>query len=246
MLDASRNAWRHICLFALLSCAVLAHGSGCRVAANGQNMQGVRLFQQGQYQSALQQFQKAATNDPTNADAYYNLASTYHRMGVQQNDRNLLAQAEELYERCLRYSGDHADCHRGLTVLLAETNRAELAEKHLRDWAIRSPLVADARIELARFYEELNKANRAEQFLLEAVGINPNSDRAWAALARIREQKGDLAQAMANYQRSLSLNPSQPQVAERLADLGRRATSGLNIVTRGTRTVDTGDNDPLR
>lgn len=208
-------------------------------------MQGVRLFQQGQYPAALQQFQKAATNDPTSADAYYNLAATYHRLGSQQQDRNLLAQAEELYERCLRYAGDHTDCHRGLTVLLSETNRAELAEKHLRDWAIRSPTIADARIELARFYEEYGKTDRAEQFLQEAVAINPNSARAWSALARIRELDGDLAQAMSNYQRSLSLNRSQPQVAERLADLGRRATSGLNIVTGNTRTVDSRGNEPV-
>ncbi|MGN6134959.1 MAG: tetratricopeptide repeat protein, partial [Aureliella sp.] len=57
---------------------VLSSTGGCRWASSGQNTLGVRLYQQGRYAEALQQFQVAQTTDPQNPDTYYNLASTYH------------------------------------------------------------------------------------------------------------------------------------------------------------------------
>ncbi|MCH5376199.1 MAG: tetratricopeptide repeat protein, partial [Planctomycetes bacterium] len=78
----------------LVSIVLLATASsGCKMAADGQNLQGVRLYQQGQYDAAMQNFQKALATDPDNPDAYYNVAATVHRMGVSSNDPNMLAQA---------------------------------------------------------------------------------------------------------------------------------------------------------
>ena len=63
----------------LLFTALLAILPGCQMAADGQNQQGVRLFQQGQFQPALQKFQQALATDPVNADAYYNMAASMHK-----------------------------------------------------------------------------------------------------------------------------------------------------------------------
>ncbi len=58
--------------------------SGCGMVSTGQNMNGVRLYQQGQYYGAMEQFQKAMASDPNDADAYYNMAATLHQMGARQ------------------------------------------------------------------------------------------------------------------------------------------------------------------
>ena len=73
---------------------LLAASSGCKLAADSQNLQGVSFYKQGQYDAAMQQFQKAVTTDPQNADGYYNMAATMHRAGIARNDRAMLNQAE--------------------------------------------------------------------------------------------------------------------------------------------------------
>ena len=105
------------------------------MVADGQNIEGVRLEQLGQHQQALQRFQQAITSNPTNADAYYNMAATYHRIGIQQKDQRQLEQAETLYNQCLDLNENHVDCRRGLAVLLTETNRSDRAFNLMKNWA---------------------------------------------------------------------------------------------------------------
>jgi tetratricopeptide (TPR) repeat protein len=197
-------------------------GVGCGSFPNSHNSAGVQLYQQGQMTAAMQQFQQALLAEPQNADAYYNLAATYHRIGSQQNDRQALTQAENLYNQCLDRDDNHVDCYRGLAVLLVETDRSDRAFALLQGWATRRPQSAQARVELARLYEEFGDTETAKNNLQTALQLDQNNARAWAALGRLREQAGDPAQALANYQRSLQINRQQPAVAERVALLQSR------------------------
>jgi tetratricopeptide (TPR) repeat protein len=198
---------------------------GCGMVARQQNVAGVRHFQQGQYPVALRQFQEAAKADPNSADAKYNLAATTHRLGLQNRDMNLMVQAEGLYNECLDRDPNHVACHRGLAVLLTETNRKDQAFTLLRNWSVRSPTLADARIELGRLYEEYGDITTAEGQLQQALQLDVNNARANAALGELRLKKGEYQQALINYQRAYALNRSQPGVAERVAMLQRQTGS---------------------
>ena len=180
---------------------------------------GVRLFQQGRYPEALQQFQTALSTDPSNPDAYYNLASTYHKVAIAQNDKQLIDQSEALYNQCLDLSPNHVDCHRGLAVLLAESNRPDSSIRLLQNWASQNPSLADPRIELGRLYQELGQTGSAERYLDEALAINPNDARAWKAKGEMRLASGDLNQALQNYQQSLAINSLQPELYQQVASL---------------------------
>lgn len=210
--------------------------SGCQMAADTQNLQGVRLFQQGQYQPAMQQFQAALRTDPKNADATYNMAATLHRMGVQNQDQAALKQAEQLYNQALDIDKHNADAYRGLAVLLAETGRSEKAFTLMKNWANGEPNDANARVELARLYQEFGDLETAKMHLNNAVMIDQYNYRAWAALGSIREQTGDLDQALANYQRSLNLNQFQANISQRVAALNHSLQSSA---ANATRTVTT-------
>ena len=153
-----RNGYR--CTIGLMLAGLVSIASGCGMVATGQNMQGVRLYEQGQLYGAMEKFQQAMVNDPNDADAYYNLASTMHRMGAANKDANALQQAEQMYNECLNRSPDHTDCHRALAVLLVETDRSDRAFVLLKNWAIRSPQNADARVELAACTENLATPKR--------------------------------------------------------------------------------------
>lgn len=204
------------CMVAGLAC------SGCRWTSTGQNTLGVRLYQQGRYPEALQQFQTALSSDPTNPDAYYNLASTYHKVGVAQKDQQLIEQSEALYNQCLDLQPNHVDCHRGLAVLLAESGRPDASMTLLKNWAANNPGIADPRIELGRLYQEYGQTQLAEQYLDEALALNPSDSRAWAARGKMRESAGDLNQALQNYQQSLAINSLQPDLYQRVASLNVR------------------------
>jgi tetratricopeptide (TPR) repeat protein len=226
-------------VFGLVGLSLLCLATGCHVAASGSNVAGVRAVQSGQSMAGVDHFQKALHHEPTNADAYYNLAATYHELGKKNGDPSMLQQAEALYNKCLDLSADHPECHRALAVLLIDTRRSENAFTLLERWAQRSPTIADPKIELARLYEEFGDKNSAMNHLNQALAIDSQSSRAWAALGNLREQSGDVTQALANYQRSYQLNNFQTELGHRIASLQRQ---GVQVDTgiggpSGTRLV---------
>ncbi len=223
----------------LLSLMMVAGGCGSMVAT-GHNMQGVRLYQQGQLYGAMEKFQKAMAADPADANAYYNLASSMHAAGIANKDPNTLQQAEQLYNECLNRNPNHRDCYRALAVLLVETDRSDRAFVLLKNWAVRSPQSADARIELARLHYEFGDTKTAETQLHQAIQLDQTRDDAFKALAYLDEQNGDLQKALANYQRAYTLGGYSPAVANRIAALNTAVTGGSGApgTTSGTRTVN--------
>lgn len=196
----------------------LTMACGCtNFVANRSNADGVTLFQRGQYQEALQQFQAATYADPNNADGYYNLGATYHRLGQIRNQNDYLVRAETCYRQCLERNPDHRDCHRGLAVLLIEEKRPNDAFALLQNWAAHSLTAAEPRVELARLYQEFGNKEAAANSLAEAVRLNPDDPRPWAAMGKVREEMGDSTQALTDYQHSLEINPNQADVSARVA-----------------------------
>ena len=209
-------------MIGLLYCVI---SSGCsRIAQNGT---GVTLYQQGRFAEALQNFEQAKQTDPTNPDTYYNLASTYHRLGTAAKDQKMLDNAEAIYNQALELSPNHVECHRALAVLLVETNRSDKAFTLLKRWAQRSPNVSDARVELAKLHQEFNQTKISEQYLDEALAMDPNNARAWAERGRLRENSGELMQAVQNYQQSIAINSVQPELYQRIGALNVRLTQNV-------------------
>ncbi len=221
----------------ILGTTVLA--IGCHAPGTSQNIDGVRMFQQGQSQAAIQQFQQSLAANPMNADSYYNLAASYHYVGKQNGDPNALTQAESLYHQCLDLNPDHVACHRGLAVLLVDTNRPQSAFTLLERWAVRSPQIADSRIELARLHEEFGESEAAQRYLAEAIDVQPGNPRAWLALGKLREDQGQYAQALSNYQQAYYLNGNQPAVAQHMAALQQQLAAGGGTPPNGNQLVET-------
>ena len=216
-----------VCL--VLGAMILA-SAGCNsVASRGNNSAGVRLFQQAQYDAALEKFREASFAGPSDPDGYYNLGATYHRTGRLRNRPEDLAQAEKYYRMCFEHDPNHPECHRGLAVLLAEKGREDEAFGLIEDWADRQPSRPGPRIELARLTDEFGDRETAKEHLLEALAIDPENPRTLRALGSIREGMGDKAQALADYRRSLQRDRFQPQVASRVAALQPQGTPTISV-----------------
>lgn len=194
--------------------------TGCsNIQSQASNVEGVRLYQQGNYQQASDRFQHAIAENPKSPEGYYNLAASLQKMGTLYSRPEDLRQAETLYNQCLERDPNHVEAHRGLAVLLNETGRQQEAYRLLNNWAAADPKSADPKIELARLLEEGGQTEQAKAQLVDALSVDPHNARALTALGRLRDQSGDHAQALANYKRSLSLNRFQPEVAARVAQL---------------------------
>jgi tetratricopeptide (TPR) repeat protein len=220
--------------------------TGCGWVAHSQNVSGVALFEGGNYPAAAQRFQQAIETDPNDADGYYNLAATYHRLGKLNHNPADSQQAENYYHQCLDKNPDHTDCYRGLAVLLVEQGRPEDAFSLLQRWVERSPSSPEPKIELARLFQEFGDKEAAKSHLQDALALTPDNPRALAALGKLKEESGDTAQAMAIYQRSLAANRFQPQLEARVASM--QSAGGVSPVVTppdGTRTV-TAPTAPLR
>lgn len=199
---------------------VCALAGGCsNIQSQAYNVEGVKLYQQGNYQQASDRFQQAIAQDPKSPEGYYNLAASLHKMGLLYSRPEDIKQAEVLYNQCLERDPNHVEAHRGLAVLLAETGRQQEAFRLLNNWSAASPHSPDPKIELARLLEETGQTEQAKAQLVDALTVDPHNARALTALGRLRDQQGDPVQALANYQRSLSLNRYQPEVAARVAQL---------------------------
>jgi tetratricopeptide (TPR) repeat protein len=201
------------------SAVFCALAGGCGMVSNTQNSDGVRLFEQAYYQGAQQRFMQSIQSDPSNPDGYYNLARTHHQLGKLHNQPADFQQAESYYHQCLDRDPNRTDCYRALAVLLTDQGRATDAFRLMEGWAARNPSSAAPKIELARLFEESGNRDAAKAQLIDAVTVDPNNARALAALGKLREDAGETMQALANYQRSLALDPSQPQLAQRVAAL---------------------------
>ena len=189
----------------------------------------------------------AIDRDPSNPDGYYNLAAAYHRMGLLNGHAADMTQAERYYYLCLDRDPEHRECYRGLSVLLVEQNRTEEAFRLLQSWADRRPNAPDPKIELARLYEEVGDRDRAKQQLADALQVDAANSRALAAMGRLREQDGDRAQALNNYQQSLASNRFQPDVATRVTSLqsSMGGTPAATAFSQGPQTVSRGPS-PVR
>ena len=153
----------------LLAALLVAAESGCDWVSRSQNVTGVDLYQQGNYGAAIEQFQLAIQNDPGDADSYYNIGATYYRLGNVTHNAAYSQQAEQFYHLALDMNPNHVDCNRGMAVLMVEQKRPTEAFALLQNWTARNPASPDARIELARLYEEFGNRDVARTHLEEAL-----------------------------------------------------------------------------
>jgi tetratricopeptide (TPR) repeat protein len=200
----------------VLACLLV---SGCGFSAANYNMQGKRLFEQGQFAQAIDMFQRSANADPQNADAYYNMAATWYYMGKQQNNKVWIQQADQLYRQALVLNPNHAEAYRGLSALMVENGRSMEAFQLVQDWRVKQPGSADPVIELARMYRESGDRGAASQLLVDALHVDSDNARALKAMGQMREEEGQYNLALQNYIRSYQANNMQPDVAQKIASL---------------------------
>ncbi|MDX1962135.1 MAG: tetratricopeptide repeat protein [Pirellulales bacterium] len=208
--------------YALLVLLCLVITSGCNWVAQNNNLNGVASYRRGDLQAADQAFRQALQNDPNNAEAYYNLGSLYHHIAKTSQRPVDWQQAESFYQQALAKNPQLSDAYNGLSTLLTEERRGPEAVALLENWARQNPQSAEPLVALSQLSAKLEDPARAQQYLYDAIRLEPTNAQALAALGKMREDAGQIEQALANYQRALQQDFNQPAVQERLAALQRQ------------------------
>jgi len=227
---------RELCTISLVILLVL----GC--ASQNQTSKGVQYYGQAQYDAAQTAFQSALKAKPNDPNTLYNVAATYHQSarasllsGQTATGQQHYELAAQYYQLCLAQNSNHADAYRGLASLYMDCRDGEAAYQLLNGWCQRNPVAVEPKLELARYYQEFaqicmiqgdleaaqNCLSATEHLLQQVLAIEPSNYRALRALGYLKEQRGDVAGAVFEYQRSLQSYPKQKDLEERVAALTR-------------------------
>lgn len=234
------NTLRRWCRFGFLGTLCLL--CGCQsYRSQNYNEQGLKQFQQGNYQEALQAFNQARNANPREPDSYYNMAAAYHQLAKRNGSKQEFEQAERLYRQCLKLDSNHSSCYRGLAVLLKDRHRDNEAFELLQDWQQDYPANAEPKIQLARFLEENLENEPAREYLMQALVLEPNNPRVLSALGRMRKNEGKLEDALADYEAAYRINPRQPGLREEIIALRKEIQSSASgkDASGDTRVVNT-------
>ncbi|MDO5581777.1 MAG: tetratricopeptide repeat protein [Planctomycetia bacterium] len=209
---------------------------------HNKNTEGVVYYQQGQYDQALAHFQEAIRLNPNNADAYYNLASTYQKQSVQYRQPALQAQAENYYRACLDHNPNPETtvcCYRGIATIMNQRNQGVQAEELLKSWGTRNPNSLDPKLELAYLYEAQGKNREALASLQEAGTLAPNDYRVYYKTGVIQQKLGQPQAALDQFLMAGRLNPSDSEIANRITLLRSQVGSKTNSDLLAAKTPGT-------
>ena len=211
---------------------------GC--ASQNYNAEGMRYFGQAQFDPAITAFQAAHRANPNDPHALYNIAATYHhsarvalRSGQAAAAQQLYEYAAQYYKLCLTKDPNYANAYRGLSALYMDCRDGGAAYQLLENWLNANPVAVEPKLEFARYYQEFSQIfmvqgltdqardcrNAAEKYLQQILATDPTNYRALRALGFLKEQSGDIAGAVLDYQRSLHAYPQQKDLEERIAVL---------------------------
>jgi tetratricopeptide (TPR) repeat protein len=174
------------------------------------NEDGVRLFQRGRYSDARDSFQAAVALRPEDPDLIFNLGQCYDRLGQVEK-------AQKCYEGCIQRVPTHVEARHALTVLLWNNGQQQAATSRVEEWLAREPERAAAYAEQAYLYRRAGDLPRAQSRLQQALSLDMNDVRSLTEMALVYEALNRPDRALALYQRSLEINPRQPDVIQRVS-----------------------------
>lgn len=174
----------------------------------------------GRIRDAVLEAQEMLQRDPNNVQAHKLLGRIYLRsLGDTQSgaqSREVLKLAIEQYEALVKIQPKDIDNHLVLGGLYGMDRESEKAEAELKAALAIDPKSEEGVIQLARLYGEQGNSQRAIE-TLNSVPEAGRTSKIYAALGAIYEQQHDYKQAIAAYQRAVSLDKDNVDALRGLA-----------------------------
>ena len=194
--------------------------AGCVTTATSERAQiynedGVYLFAQGQYGAALESFELSLTLQPQDANLLFNAGQCHDRLGHWQT-------AEKYYLECLQQAAKHVEARRAYVALLARSGRSDQASELIDQLLKQQPDLTDAYVLDAWRLRQQNAIPQAHGRLQQALALDPHHAAALTELGIVYEQTGMPDRAYVLYERILTRDPRNHEVAQRLEQMRAR------------------------
>lgn len=177
-------------LFGMLCMMLLTAGncSRARVESVNQMNEGVMYAQSKRYVDAVQSLERATAIDPTNDQAFYNLALVHIELRSFERAKQDLQQA-------ITIKGDVAGYHEKLGTVLMQLEDWNGAKEAFEKAIELDPELFKAYFKLAQVLEQLEDPQNALQRYTEAIEHGPRFLEAYSALGRLYADLGYLDEA---------------------------------------------------
>jgi tetratricopeptide (TPR) repeat protein len=185
------------------------------------------LYQQQDYKKAAERYEEAIANDPTLSVAYFYLGNSYDqlykpsRKGEAQND-DYLKKAIENYRKCADTEKDPLLRKRSLEYLVNAYGPDKMADPGqavpiIEEMIKLEPTEPTNYFMLATMYENGGNYEVAEQQLLKAKEMRPNSSDVYMQLAGFYNRLGEFEKTMQALDDRASKEPTNPEAFHTIA-----------------------------
>ncbi len=165
--------------------------------------QGHEYFQEGKYDEAAAEFQKAIELDPENANAHRNMGSVYSR-------QDKLEEAVAAYEKAIEIDPDYGEAYGEMAGALADLDRIPEAVAAGEKGVELAPDYAVGHYNLALAYRLQGELEKAIAEYEEAIKLDPNDPLPHTGLGAVYKDQGRLDEAIAELQKAIGLDPNDP------------------------------------
>jgi len=179
---------------------------------NSWNNLGILAAREGNYDQAIQYFQRALQIDPEHSIALQNLGSAY----LQKKD---WPQAKRALERALELNPDDAEANYSLGMVYAQQNDTERAYEYLQKALASRPTYPEALNNLGILYLRTRRPEEAIRSFEQSIRVAPAYDQAYLNLARVYAIEDEREKAKAVLLELLKQHPDHAQAKDELKQL---------------------------
>jgi Flp pilus assembly protein TadD len=175
---------------------------------SAQTKQAQAALDAGNMPEAERLFRDAVSRNPGSADAQFGLGNVYFRQGR-------FAEAETAYRAAIAADPNLTAAHSNLGVVYYQQNQMQQAESEFNAALKLKPDDAPTLYLLAAVHIQNNKLKDAETLLNQAKTVQPNLAEVYYGLGALYNLQGKKAEAIAAFEKFLSLGTAQdPQAME--------------------------------
>ncbi len=192
--------------------ALKLHATYPGTLPNCWNNLGILAAREGNYDQAIESFQRALQIDPQHSSALQNLGSAYRQ-------KKQWPEAEGALERALALNPDDPEANYSLGMVYAQQNDTDRAYEYLQKAIALRPAYPEALNNLGILYLRTRRPAQATQSFEQCIRLAPEYDQAYLNLARVYVIEGDREKAKGVLQELLRRHPDQMQAKEGLKQL---------------------------
>ena len=173
------------------------------VAPTRQREQVVRVFQHGDFKTAVSLCLQSLRTSPRDAELL-------HLLGLGQLQLGQFTEAVKNLEKAARYAPRNPLVHSNLGRALNVSNEHDAAERHCQRALELDPALADAHHNLGNIFKNTSRHDRALHHYREAVRLSPAVVSYRCNLGTLLMERGEMEEAQRHFERAMEQEPSFP------------------------------------